>query len=337
LLIEQSSTNLLTYSQDFSNAVWVKTNATITPNAATAPDGTATMGLFQETTGTGLHTCLRIIAGTNNIVSVYAKPSGRNWIGIYSLNGIWSYFNISSGTLGTVSPGANASITPVGNGIYRCSVIPDTVYGANFCIATANGTNSYTGDGTSGVYIWGSQLEALAFATSYIPTTTAQVTRGVDIVTMTGANFSSWFNAAQGTFYVAASYESYQALRSVRPYLIFINDTGTNRFNIRGPNDNAANTPLNVLTGNNTSNSTLVAPSVNPNDKLAVSYTSTNSNFYANAIASANNPGVGYIYNGQTTIYLGCTNFGNQFDGWISKISYYPTQLTNAQLQALTT
>ena len=71
--------------------------------------------------------------------------------------------------------------------------------------AIASGVRQYTGDGTSGIYVWGAKFEAGAFPTSYIPTNGTQVTRAADLAVMTDANFSSWFNPNEGTFFADAS------------------------------------------------------------------------------------------------------------------------------------
>ena len=82
-----------------------------------------------------------------------------------------------------------------------------------------NGTSSllssYTGDGYSGIYLWGAQLEAGAFPTSYIPTVASQVTRSADSASMTGANFSNWYRQDEGTIYCEAKYSATSQLSTV--------------------------------------------------------------------------------------------------------------------------
>lgn len=169
LLIEQSSTNLLTYSQDFSNAVWTKTNATITTGANIAPDGTQTASKLIESTSTGGHNVsnlVTVISATNYTSSIYAKASERGYILMFDNNlGVGKYFNLFTGTiLGNFGAGpASATITPVGNGWYRCTITNTTTStnqtGVNVYISTDGSSISYTGNGYSGVYLWGAQLE----------------------------------------------------------------------------------------------------------------------------------------------------------------------------------
>lgn len=196
MLIEESRTNLLTYSEQFNDAAWVKTRATVTANSTTAPDGTTTADkLVEDTTASNSH-ALRQSPSLSAVAysfSVYAKAGERSWIRLVNASGTnqAAYFNLSSGVVGTVGASATASISSAGNGWYRCSIVFTVASaGANSIdirLANADGGDFYTGDGISGIYLWGAQLEAGAFATSYIPTTTASVTRVADVVKLSGS------------------------------------------------------------------------------------------------------------------------------------------------------
>jgi len=339
LLIEQSSTNLLLQSQTFDNAYWTKANTTISADATTAPDGTQTGDALIESISLSTHQIYRVSVGTANTYTftMYAQAKGRTQIQIEQESGGNSRFTLTgNGT--ALALGANTvSIANVGNGWYRCSTTFTTTAAFGIYIGLYNGGISYLGDGTSGAYIWGAQLETLAFPTSYIPTTTAQVTRGSDNPSMIGSDFTSWWNSSQGTFYISATYQSYLATRVSRPYLLFLIDSGFNRLSIRGVGDGGAGNPSSGIIGNNSSNKTLNSPSISALEKLTLSYSNVDSYLYNNGIASANNPGLNFIYGGQTTLYLGSNNTTNQFGGWLSKIAFYPQALTSAQLIALTT
>jgi hypothetical protein len=171
---------LLTYSEQFDNAAWTKLQSSVTANSATAPDGTTTADSFIEDSSTNTHLALQIPSGvptnTTFSVSVYAKPNGRNWIRLLENNGsgIAAYFDIQNGAVGTVLGGTTA-ITSVGNGWYRCSIrgttgAAQTSINFNIRLANADGGESYTGNGTSGVFIWGAQVE-LGTPTEYQPIT----------------------------------------------------------------------------------------------------------------------------------------------------------------------
>ena len=177
----QGGNNLLTQSQSFST--WITGNLTVTANSTTAPNSTTTAAfLLPAATATNKSLYLSItanaVAYTN---SVYAKAGGYNWLGLgYGLgaNNDGAYFNISTGALGTVAAGTTATIASVGNGWYRCTVTRTVAAGTSYCQIephTANNETSYTGDGVSGIYIWGGQMEAGSVASAYTPTTTTAV------------------------------------------------------------------------------------------------------------------------------------------------------------------
>jgi hypothetical protein len=201
LLLEKQSTNLVTYSEDFSNAAWTKFNASVTANDTTSPDGTQNADKLIENTANDEHVVYRAIDGTSKTFSFYAKAAGRNWLAVLSNNGNYTYFNVSNGTLGTIAATSTATIEDAGNGWYRCTIYnTHATYGAVMNLATANGTVVYTGNGTSGVYLWGAQIEASSYPTSYISTTSASATRVADACSKTG--ISSLIGQTEGTIFL---------------------------------------------------------------------------------------------------------------------------------------
>jgi hypothetical protein len=213
LLIEEQRTNLFPYSEDFADAAWSKTRSSITSNTIVAPDGTLTGDkLVEDTTATSTHFVsdnVNLIANTFYTATVYVKAAERTRVLLQnSSTANWTtvgvaYFDLSAGTI--VS--GTGSITPIGNGWYRCSINgtfggTDALGGLNIFIVESGTTISYTGDGYSGIYIWGAQLEAGAFPMSYIATVAATATRSADAASMTGTNFSSWYNQGEGALYV---------------------------------------------------------------------------------------------------------------------------------------
>lgn len=213
LLMEESRTNGFLYSQDFSNAAWTKNRLTLTPNAIAAPDGTMTGSKITETAETSTKVCQQsqTFAAGPQTVTIYAKAGERTWIylGVSNSGTFAAHFNLSNGTVGTTAGTVTTSITNVGGGWYRCSLTWTAVAGSGtvfYRICSADNTSSYTGDGVSGLYIWGAQNEAGGFATSYIATTTAAVTRAADTLDSVGAHFLGWFNKPSGTFVLELSW-----------------------------------------------------------------------------------------------------------------------------------
>jgi hypothetical protein len=162
--VEEQRTNLLQRSEEFDNAYWTKTNATVTANTVVAPDGTLNGDQLVEDTDTSVHqvgVSSNVGSAGAHTFSIYAKSAGRSFA-VLRLESVSTYFNLSNGTVGTTGAGHTAQITNVGNGWYRCSVTKTLSAATSSCAvrsATANGTDSYTGDGYSGIYIWGAQLE----------------------------------------------------------------------------------------------------------------------------------------------------------------------------------
>jgi len=209
ILVEPQRTNLLTYSEQFDNVSWIKSNLSITANATTAPDGTLTADKLVENSSNANHLVQKAVVASNAVYtfSVFAKKSERNWVVLRGVNAsfqnVKAWFNIDAGTIGTLENGATAKITNVGNGWYKLEMtIPSFSTGFEFRVSTSTGNNvdSYTGDGTSGLFIWGAQLEAGSYATSYIPTVASSVTRNADVISKTG--ISSLIGQTEGTLFM---------------------------------------------------------------------------------------------------------------------------------------
>jgi len=343
LLIEQSSTNLLTYSQDFTNAVWAKSNATITATANIAPDGTQTAQLLVENTATSSHgfyfTTLGQTTGQTYTQSVYAKAKERTWIvmqpSAFNPTSL-AYFNLGTGVVGSTS-NCSSTITAVGNGWYRCTVtytalstggIPSSAV----FLATGDGGASYLGNGYSGAYVWQNQIENLAFATSPIATTSAQVTRASDNASMTGTNFSSWFNNGQGTLYCEMTAPQVSGVTGTL-FEVSTSGTSNNRVSMRGWTSNFAvvyQTSIALQQDLSVPNRTNGAYF-----KSTISYGSTSDITCVNGTLSGNS------YTSMsvpaTQLVLGNGSDGTANNGfWFKKFAFYPNRVTNAQLQALT-
>lgn len=188
--------NLLTYSQN-STTNWTVTNNTVTLSATTAPDGTTTaMSVVPSTASTPEHLLYQPFTGTAQpyTFSIYAKANGYNWVYLrpqIAGNLLYASFNLSTGTIGTVSSGVTATITSVGNGWYRCTATRTMdAIGCFYVVGVANADNApnFAGDGTSGAYLWGAQLEQRSSATAYTATTTQPITNYIPVLLTAGGN-----------------------------------------------------------------------------------------------------------------------------------------------------
>ena len=180
-LIEKGRENLLPYSNDFSNAAWVKDNTTIT-SGQSGYDGSSNAYLLQATASSFLAKIVQSVAigGGVKTMSIYAKAGTTSFIGIESAgsNGFYSYFDLSSGTAGT---GVNikTNVESVGNGWYRISVIgiPNSISFANIFVTDANGSNNVTAG--ANVLIQSEQIESGLVATDYIETGASTAQAGI--------------------------------------------------------------------------------------------------------------------------------------------------------------
>jgi hypothetical protein len=173
--------NLLTYSEQFDNAGWTKGNATITANATTAPDGTATADLAVATVTSGTHTVQQntiAVSGGTGTISWRVKPAGYSKAGIResTTTGFWSAFDLTgAGSVIAKHASVTATISLLNDDWYLITQTTSGATSQGSCIHvldsgyTSGSPNSYSfaGDGTSGIYIWGADLRYGSSAGTY--------------------------------------------------------------------------------------------------------------------------------------------------------------------------
>ena len=359
LLIEEQRVNLKTYSEDFTNSSWIKFDSTVTSNTVIAPDGTLTgdswiinaASTSYYVANFNLPNPVTISASTAYTASIYVKNNGLDKFG-FSLNARTSgntnitstKINIDLSTetiLSTVTgtfTNVTSSISHVGNGWYRISIsgtTPATTALGVIGVFQANSPDTVTGDGYSGIYIWGAQLEAGAFPTSYIKTTSAQATRNEDEAEMSAAELAKVLNVSEGTAYIAANF----SFSANTPRFIATIANGYNRYMgfmyLGGvayfqPSNGSINSGKVISVGLN---------------KQAISWSGASSPVCYNAtngtVGSADT-GTGVntfvTYEGLNVLRFGNSSqvFGEDQNGWVTKFALYPKALSTSELQALT-
>jgi hypothetical protein len=346
LYVEPSSTNLQPYSQDFTNAIWSKGNVTITNAANIAPDGTQTMQLAVPNTTNASHTIIAnnisVSASTAYTWSIYAKAQNYQFLNMRlddnNVNGIAVCFNLSTGTISTainnINSGftsANATITSVGNGVYKCTLTGTTTATTTVVrqvmflqsATSGSGGQSFAGNGYSGIFIWGVVFEAGSVPTSYIPTVASQVTRSADTPPLP---IDTWYSTSQGTWYAQVNMAS---------------TAGTPRIVGATPSSKAPiliSSQAAAMFDSTTTISTANTITANTTQKIATSWTGTTGQVCLNGgtVATGSQP-TGYADLTVIGIGYNSTSSNNFINGRIANITYYPTALTSAQLQTLTT
>jgi hypothetical protein len=361
LLIEEARTNLLTYSTQFDNPAWAigaAATGAIVANQIVSPDGTVSADLFYDLNSTlndrVIGQVIALTTATSYTLSCYVKSAGNNFAYLrvgqdLTPNNIIVVFNLLTGAVGSSLRFANAnsptivssSITNVGNNFYRILVTVTTSVTANhYCQIGMNTTDTtnvdYTGNGWNGIYIWGAQLEVGSFATSYIPTTAGPVPRNADVAVMTGTNFLSWYNNAQGTLFGQAISNTNTSTGGNPVAIASISDgTANNRIQVRYTSNVTTFAPRLVASGVSIIATAAGTVTRGVSYKQALAYQSGNT-AVAGSGAVIDSSALAYTLVGVTSLEIGTGSTSEPTNGTISKIAYYDIRLTNAQLQALT-
>lgn len=345
LLIEEQRTNLLLRSSEFDNAAWNKVNATVTPNVTIAPDGAVSADKLVENAGTGNKRLQQTYSYSGTVTlthSVYVKSAERAYVEVDLDSDGTKYagttWNLTTGTLVTSGgPGyVSSTITAIANGWYRISVTATFTDGTTAFVRAYpyNGTTNYTGDGTSGLYVWGAQLEAGAFPTSYIPTTTATATRTADVASMALSSIPGW----SGASWAAAAEWSLPAAYSTARAVLDIHDGSTNNRAILRGVDAGGNTSLTIRSGSATQWAAGLVGAASAGAVAKAAFAASAGDFAGTAAGAAVLTFAGgSVPVAPTTLSIGSAVAGSEFiNGHIRRLRLYPRRLANAQLQGLT-
>ena len=345
LLLEPQRSNLVQYSEQFDNAAWQKNNLTITANNLVSPDGYTNADTALETATNAFHDLIQnpsLTSGTTYTLSSFVKAAGRDYCYLFLSDGITPAavkFNLATGVvLGTAtgSP-VSSKIENYGNGWYRCSMVYTSGATATGTLAIS-ATNSpalslsgYAGDITKGIAVYGAQLEAGAYATSYIPTLGASVTRVADAASKTG--ISALIGQTEGTLFVDFVLNG----RQNNANILSSEKNITASFFIGALTDNTIDAGL-YASGVDAARITGGSVSVGQRAKIAYAYKSGSSALYINGALIGTSSGTFTLPSTLDDIFLNdvTTYFNYQENVSFNQALLFKTRLTNAQLAELT-
>lgn len=340
LLLEPTRTNLQVYSEQFDNAAWTKSNCSVSANQTTSPDGATTADKIIENSGTGskkVYDSITTSIGTAYTWSVFLKADTRSKVRL-NIFGAYAEFDVTNQTLLTQSGITSYKIEDYGNGWGRFSITETANASSTLTyvyLLDDAGNVSYTGDGASGLFAFGAQLEAGSYATSYIPTSGSAATRTVDYAS--GAGDVNTFNDSEGTLFIEAA-----ALGNDNTYrVINISDgTTSNRVLIQlGNSNNQIRADL-IVGGTTQSSFSTTSYDFTNYNKIAIRYKLNDVAMFVNGTQVGTTDTSANVFSSGTLDRIDFQNgsLGSTFyfRGKLKQLMYFDTGLTNTELQTLT-
>jgi hypothetical protein len=342
LLVEGARTNLILRSQEAENAAWNSNNALTTTgvDAIAAPDGTTTADKIIPNTAVTAHYLgqngITTSAATAYSMSIYVKAAGYGFVGIAFTDNTDTHsvrVNLTNGgILGAADPdyllADVQSVETLDSGWYRIRITK------NSAAATANAAvfifpldtsgrmalDGFAGDDTSGIYVWGIQFEAGAFASSYVPTTGASATRAADAITITGTAQST-INAAAASIVGQVKDGALSAAANL------VDSNGTNVLGFNASNNAIASIISTLTTGNTATHTTT--------EKLGLGWNASGRSLVLNGGTVATDA---IAQTPSATQRLGSASGSSNFIyGYVERLTLWNSRLGDSQLQIATT
>jgi len=334
LLLEPQRTNLITYSEQFDNIFWSKTRCTITANSTNSPNDTLTADTLVGNSVAGdsyVYFSQAATINSPNVLSVYVKPINITQITFFSFTqaGQARFSLTGSGSISFESGVcSNSTIQSLPNGWYRIStkITPTSTASNNVGISVLGG---YVGNC---FYLWGAQLEAGAYPTSYIPTTSAAVTRNADQFLRSNIYTNGLITSAGGTWFVEIN-NNIPLIRDVSSAGLTIDSSAGflfNGFEIRNNFTGVAvRLAIEIRVGGTVVGSSYLT--LTDTVKIAIKWDGVNANVYVNGVIRLTN--IPFT----TIIMENLGGFAQDAPRYIKSMYLFPTPLTNAECIALTT
>jgi len=353
ILVEPQRTNLFLYSEQFDNINWTKSNMNVTANSSTSPDGTTTADTITVTSTSAELYAAGTSATTTTTLSVFVKKGNQKYFGL-TINGVNNFdsryqavFDLDNGTIfqennsSTPLTNRSAKIESYANGWYKVSVtatfailaVGFVVFQHSNSVPTIPSNNLAWNNSTNGnTFIWGAQLEAGSYATSYVPTLASSVTRNADVISKTG--ISSLIGQTEGTVFANINFKN---TNTAAKYISINNGTNNNRINFVLQGNGSALILEMSINGISLANVGLKNLSnLNLFLKIALKYKSGEIKCFVDGQLLFSNT---LTYSNAVFDRLLLTNpaGGQPFDGDVNSIQLYKTALTDTECIALTT
>lgn len=340
LKLEPQRTNSFPYSEDFANSDWTKDRLSITGNSIISPDGTLNASKITENTENGTHRISDtiIVSGTDVAYtqSVFAKSGGNGrYLRMFRGSGTYNnaVFDLENGTV--VAQGGsriiNTKIETYPNGWYRCISTYTTQFGniATYYGLQNGNTDSYQGDGTSHIYLWGAQLEEGSYSTSIIPTSGSTVTRLADVCNNAGS--SDLINSTEGVLYAEVSKNTTTIDGGIaisdgstdNRILLYFDTSGNIRAYVYASGEQARINTSGL-------NYTLM-------NKIAIKYSATSTKFFVNGNQVGSTDTSSNMPSGLSELAFDNGGGGSDFYGNVKTVAVFKEALSDTELQKLTT
>jgi hypothetical protein len=337
LLLEPQRTQLITQSEFFGGSDWTK-NGTSVVSGFTSPEGLSNAYKLVEDSNNAQHFIYSSNSGGsvgNKITtSFFVKADTRSWCRIIGYDGSSVWFDLENGVLGTQT-NAIGSIEPLLNDWYKISSTYTSSHASNekgyLYLATGNNSTSYQGDGTSGVYIYGAQLEVGNFSTSYIPSHGTATTRAADACSKTG--ISSLIGQTEGTLFLNISALSDDATNR---RITLSDGTAINRMYVSYKNYTNQIRIEVISAGVSVYDSTYSSGDITEISKIALAYKANDFAFYINGSQISTDTS-GAVPTPLTAFKFEDGAGGNVFFGNVNQALLFTTRLSNTELEKLTT
>ena len=318
-LLEPTKQNVLQRSEEFDNAYWINNGVTINANQTISPSGNLNADLLTGVSGGFGVVRFSTWSATNKVASCFVKKGSTNLFKIANASsgtgGVT--YNLENGTVTNEDSGFEGSIENYGSGWYRCTAIDTLGRSGTFSLGVTAANES--------VYIWGAQLES-EYKTSYIPTTTAAVTRSAE--TVTGSGDASTFNSQSG-----ALFGEFKTDPDGGNFLISISEDNNNS----GAVFIGADANEKIYTYYNSANHVSDINSYDSFNKVCISWGSDGVKVYINGLSKTVLGSQVLSTSNYNNIKLSRANTSLKFLGQIKDLRVYKTALTNDELQTLTT